>query len=1382
VSDPPRPDPSSPAGDTSGSAHSLAAGLSATAHRVEHAVEETLEHGIAVAEQTIVRRFGLGALLLVRRTVRFTFWTFVAAYFVFGALLLVTRYAVLPNIDAWRPDIERLAGRALNARVTIGRIDAGWRAFNPHLALNEVSITGPRGGKPLGLPRVEATVSWLSVVALEPRFTTLRVLSPELTVTRLPGGELAVAGFVLEPGKGDADESPALDWLLAQRRLVVRDATVLYRDERTADARQLQFEELTLMVEQSLGTHSFGLQARPTSSVAAPLDVRGVVRTGAFARSSDISQWKGELFGQVDYADLAVLSRFVDVPVRIDQALGAVRGWVGFDGGAISRVTADVAVQDVVTRLGPDLPALELSSLQGRFTQRRWSAKGPAGHGGQEFTLVRTTLQTAAGNAFPPLDLRLRLTRAAGNEPQRTELEASRLDLGSLTAVAAHLPLPPELRASVARRAMRGTVSNLAVHWNGESPTMADITLRSNFSGLGITAQAAPESEGNRAIGVPGFENLSGTVRMDRGSGRLEVASTDAALVFPGVFARPRLPLKQLAGTFHWIHRPELEVRAEGVRLVNDDAEIVGSGSYLRTPEGPGMVDLNGRIVRAEARTAFRYIPQVAGSDTLKWLEHALVSGRMTDGSYRVKGDLARFPFVDPADGEFRIAGRVTDATLDVFPAAGANGQPAPAGTIWPVLSGIDADLLFERASMTINAQRGRAYGARIEQATAHIPHLGDSPLLKVRGQASGPLAEMVRYVNDSPVNRWIGRVTEGSETQGNARLDLQLEIPLAHADDTKVEGAVALQNNNVALVGLPTFSRATGTLNFNERGVRISNLATGLLGGQAQLDASTRADGALVFTASGTATPAGLRPAVPIAPVQRLLDRTQGTARYQATVTVKDGTELQVDSDLVGFAIDGIAPLRKNAQDSLPLRIERTSRSGGDDLYVQAGRTLGVRIERRAENGTMRLTRGVVALNEAANLPERGLLVLVSIPRLDVDAWSTFLAGDATALRPGRPVSPSAEDPQVDLVAVRTAELVVYGHVVRNVTLGASRLPDGGYESNIVSDGATGYVAWRPPGSPQGTGHLTARLSRLVIAPSKEQEVIEVLRAPPKEIPSVEIRVDEFELSDKKLGRLDLVARNVGAGNTAAWRLQRLDITNPDMKLAATGDWAPAAAGAARRMQMKFQLDAFDAGGALSRIGFPGALAKGAGRVDGELEWTGSPLDIDYPSLSGRVNLSLDDGRFLKVETGGAARLLALLSLQSLGRTLAADGGRQFEEGFAFASIRADAAIERGVLKTDTFRMNGASAAVMMSGTIDLGNETQQLAIVVLPEIDASTAALALGVANPVLGLGAFLAQYVLRNPLSKAFALQYDVSGTWDEPKVNRRSRITPTTETDR
>lgn len=1379
MSEPPRPDPSTSNGGTSARPATLASGLTARAHHVEHVVEETLEHGIAAAERTIVRRFGLGALHAVRQALKFAFWSLVAAYFAFGTLLLFTRYVLLPSVDDWRPQLQALTSRALNAQVTIGRIDAGWRAFNPHLALDDVVLAGPRGGAPLALPRVEATVSWLSLLHLEPRFVSLRVLSPQVTVTRLAGGEVAVAGFVFEPGKGSGDDSPALDWLLAQRRVAVRNAQLVYRDERRDEPRALQLDDVHFMIEHTLGGHRLGLQARPAAAVAAPLDVRGNFRTSPFARPSAFRQWKGELYAQLDYADLAELSRFLELPVQTERALGAVRAWLGFEDGAVTRMTADVALQDVVTRLADGLEPLQLASLQGRFAQRRWGDFWPVGRGGQEFALTRTTFRTAGGLVFPPLDLKLRVTRAAGSEPRRTDLEASQVDLASLGAVAAQLPLPDALRAGLARHAPRGTVSALSASWPGEAPAVADVTLRARFAGLASAAQPAADVNGHPAIGLPGFENLAGTVRMERGGGTLELAATDATLVFPGVFRQPRLALKQLGGSFTWKHDAVLEVRVDGFRAANDDAEIAGAGAWRATSGGPGVLDVGGRIVRASAPAAHRYIPLVAGAATLDWLQHALVAGRLADGTFRVRGDLARFPFMNPADGEFRIGGRVTAATLDVHPVAAPDGSPAAPGAEWPLLTGIDADLLFERAAMTITAQRGQAYGARIEQATARIPHLGAHPVLTVRGQASGALPDMIRYVNDSPVRRWIGGITDGAVTQGNARLDLRLEIPLDHAVDSKVEGALALAGNTVTLADVPTFTRATGTVNFNERGVRIANLSTGLLGGQARLDAVTRPDGAMVFTAGGSATPGALRPLVPVTAVQRLIDRAQGSARYQATLTVKDGTDLRIDSDLAGLAIDGIAPLRKTAAETLPLRIERSSTAAGEETRVQAGQVLGVRVQRRPENGTLRLARGVVALNEPANLPERGLLVLASLPRVDVDAWASLVAPDPPPARPGRGAPPpAAEEPTIDLIALRTPELLVYGQRARNVTLGASRLADGGYAANLSSDGASGYLTWRPTG-PQALGQVTAHLSRLVIEANRERDVMEALRAPPKQIPSVEIAVDQFELSGMKLGRLDLVAQNVGTAAGAAWRVSRLDVVNPDMKLSATGEWTPAGAGGTRRTRMKFGLDAFDAGAVLGRMGMPDALARGAGRLDGEVEWTGSPLDIDYPTLSGRVDLALDKGRFLKADAGNAARLLALLSLQSLGRTLADDGGGQFAEGFAFNSIRADATIERGVLKTDSFRMNGTNAAVMMSGTIDLRNETQQLAIVVLPQIDASTAALALGVANPVLGLGTFLAQYVLRDPLSKAFALQYDVTGTWADPKVTRRSRITPTPE---
>jgi uncharacterized protein (TIGR02099 family) len=1091
VSDQPPPDPSPPGGDRPGHP-SLASELSAAAHRVEHAVEELgatahrveqaveerFEHGIEVAEESIARRYGLGALRAVRATLRFAFWSLVAAYFAFGALLLVTRYYVLPRIDQWRPQIEGIAGRALNGAVTIGRIEAGWRGFNPHLALDDVAVTGPRGGPPLALPRVDATVSWLSLASMEPRFIALRLLAPEVSVVRLPDGSFTVAGFVIEAGKSESEGSAALDWLLSQDRVVVRDGHVVYRDDRGAAPLQFELNDVNLILEQSLGRHTMALQALPTAEFAGPVDIRATMTTGAFARPSEVGGWKGKAFFQLDFVDLAQLSRQVPVPVQVEQAHGALRVWTDFDDGHVVRTTADVALQDVTARLATELEPLRLASLQGRFTQRQWGDVWPVGRGGHEYGLTGTTFRTADGLTFPAMDLKLRRTRAEGSEPMRTSLEASRIDLESLGALLAHLPLPGDLYERLARHALRGTLSGLSLAWSGDAYAASDVALKTRFSGLSSAALPAAEDSAS-TVGVPGFDNLSGTVRLDKGAGTLELAASDAALVFPGVFEEPRLPLKQLLGTIQWKEGDTLEFRAEGLRASNDDVDVTASGTYRRAASGPGSIDLTGRVVRANAEAAHRYIPVAVGAGTRAWLRHALVKGRLSDASLKLKGDLAQFPFTNPADGEFRFGGRVTGATLDFLPGAqGGDGKPPVPGSVWPVLTDIDADLVFERASMTVTAQRGRAYEARIEQATARIAHLGHDAALDVKGRVSGPLADLLRYANASPVKGWIGGITDGAEAQGTARLDLGLQIPLGQDGDARVTGAIAFQNNSLTLAGLPPFTRTSGTLNFSERGVRIDNLSTSMLGGAARIDASTRADGALLFSAAGSVTPAALRGLVPVAPAQRLLDKSSGSARYQASVVVKDGTELRIDSDLVGLAIDGIAPLRKSAAESLPTRVERISRATGEDVQVQVGRSLGLRVERRPANanGDLRVTRGVVAVNEPANLPERGLLVIATLPRVDVDAWSSLLAQESALARGAGPAD--ADDGlRVDLVALRTDELVVQGHTVRNLTLGATRQEDGSYAANVVSDGATGFVGWRPGTDQQSPGQITARL-----------------------------------------------------------------------------------------------------------------------------------------------------------------------------------------------------------------------------------------------------------------------------------------------------------------
>jgi hypothetical protein len=61
----------------------------------------------------------------------------------------------------------------------------------------------------------------------------------------------------------------------------------------------------------------------------------------------------------------------------------------------------------------------------------------------------------------------------------------------------------------------------------------------------------------------------------------------------------------------------------------------------------------------------------------------------------------------------------------------------------------------------------------------------------------------------------------------------------------------------------------------------------------------------------------------------------------------------------------------------------------------------------------------------------------------------------------------------------------------------------------------------------------------------------------------------------------------------------------------------------------------------------------------------------------------------------------------------------------------------------------------------------------VVVPEINASGPALAYAAVNPAVGLGAFVGQWLLREPLRLASAREFRITGHWDDPKVERLER---------
>ncbi|HBF51357.1 MAG TPA: TIGR02099 family protein, partial [Massilia sp.] len=199
----------------------------------------------------------------------FTIKLVLAVYFGLGLLFLVLRYAILPNIDMYKGDIERLASRAVGNQVAIARIYASWNGLHPSLFLGDVTLKDGAGRQVLALPSVSATFSWWSVFAAEPRFETLELIRPQLDVRRAGDGVVYVAGVRIDPKD---DGGGGGDWVFRQREIVIREGQVIWTDG-VRGAAPLALRDVSLVLHNRWRTHRVALKAPPPAALSQPLDV-----------------------------------------------------------------------------------------------------------------------------------------------------------------------------------------------------------------------------------------------------------------------------------------------------------------------------------------------------------------------------------------------------------------------------------------------------------------------------------------------------------------------------------------------------------------------------------------------------------------------------------------------------------------------------------------------------------------------------------------------------------------------------------------------------------------------------------------------------------------------------------------------------------------------------------------------------------------------------------------------------------------------------------------------------------------------------------------------------------------------------------------------------
>lgn len=1249
-------------------------------------------------------------------------------FFVLAGAFLTLRYWLLPNIERYRGDIVATLSRSIGLPVKIGAISANWSGLRPELRLSDVRLYDRQGRLALALPEVDAVIAWGSLPQRALRLYALAIEAPRLAVRRDAQGAISIAGIEVS-GKARAEGGFAA-WLLEQREVVVHGAEIQWIDDKR-HAPPLVLSDINLRLRNAAARHQVGFTALPPKALGAKLDVRAQL-TGANA--AELSAWTGELYAALGSTDLAAWRSWVDYPIDVRQGVGSLRLWATLSDGKLQRATADVVLSQVVARLGENLPLLALTKVSGRL-QGGMTARG------YEFGVRNLRLDSGQGSALRPTTFQVlwepAVTASAGgtvaeSRPAHGAISATLIELGPIARLAEYLPLPVELRRLVAELEPQGSLHEVSLEWTGMLPAAATYTGRARFSRLAMSPWQA----------IPGFAGLTGSVSANQSKGTLTLDSRNAEIDLPRVFPDPRVSLDALSGQIEWERAAPTALKLRLVNLNFANAHLAGSafGSYSYTEgEGPGVIDLTGRLTRADGRFTAKYLPlePMINKEARSWVAESIVSGRSSDVRLRLRGDLRNFPFVDPATGEFQVSAQVTDGVLAYAPD-------------WPRIEAIDGELLFARDRVEIVGRSATSSGVALSNVRVTIPSMIGQTHVLVSGQADGPAGNFLAFIQHSPVRGMIDRFTDGMSATGAARLQLKLDLPLDDLQQSRIAGELQFDDDSLRVrPATPPLEHLVGSVRFSESALTLHAVKAQLLGSPIAISGGSKPGQGVALSARGQASVASLR-TVFDNPWWRYLS---GSTAYVANVSVRaGGTQASFESSLAGVASTLPAPLAKTAGEAVPLKIEFLP--GQDDLRDRISITLGKRLRaevlRVRKDGAMQVQRAAIALypvaGAAMRLPEREatvpgsptVLVYGTLPALDLDLWLPLFTGNGAA-------------PAAATFDLQLGVLDAFGKRLHDVSLRAG-VDAGGWSAKVQATELAGDLSYRY----QGGGKLIARLTHFEIpedAPgARPQESI-------KDLPAVDLVTDQFTFRGKQFGRVEVKAQREGAN----WRIARLAMVNPDATLSGHGLWNTTPPGDST---LDFQLDASDVGKFLARIGYAGLVKGGTATLSGNASWHGSPLAIDYPSLAGKLELQAKNGRFLEINPG-VGKLISLVSLQALPQHITQGFADVFAKGFQFDHISCEMQVQNGVMITRDFKMSGTGADVDMSGEVNLVRESQDLQVRVVPKLGASAASL-LTLVNPVAGVTSAIAQSLLKNPLGQIFAYKYEITGTWSAPVV--------------
>ncbi|WP_417660536.1 YhdP family protein [Pseudomonas sp.] len=1248
---------------------------------------------------------------------------FCALVLIVTALLVSLGRQLTPLIAEYRIQAEDQAQAALGLPVSIGSLEGSLRGLAPELIAHDV-ILGD-GADAMRLDQIRLIPDLIaSAMAMQPRAELLAIDGLQLSVTENDAGEWRVEGLPKQQDSTAIDVEKLLEQLKMVRHLSLLNSQVTL-EAFNQPAHTLRYVNLTLGFA---GGHQ-RLDGRLQLPDGKPLALQ--VRT-----QMNVKKWRdlqAEVYLQLPETDWASwLPQTLTRDWSLDHLQVGGQFWLSWADGALRRAVTQIKASRVEGHYAQRKPANLTDVVLNSYFER--DADGLTAQ-------VSNFTARANEQQVGPVNFTLQQHAKQAEDAETWALSVDRLEVAPLLPLVTSLaPISDKALAAIGTLDPRGALTNATLRFHPEAEGDKRVEFATNTDGISFSAYDH----------VPGIENITGSVTGDLGSGTILLDAKDFSLDLATLF--PKAWLYHTArGQVDWrINEQGLTLRSPYVQATGDEGKAAADFLIRLTgdPEVEDYMDLRVGITEGDARFTEKYLPTLVPEFSpalADWLKTSIKAGAVDQGYFQFQGSLNKGS--SKASHSISLYFAVHDAELAYQPG-------------WPELKGARGEVLIEDDQVRIRVPQGKVLNSTVKNVNVTIP-LEDPdtpPHLQLTADLESSVGDALKILKEAPIG--TAEVFSGWQGKGDLVGALDLDIPLQKGtpkvivDFTAKDADVKIANPKLDL------SHVSGAFRYDTaKGLSAPSIQAQLLGHKAKGKAIAQAvDGRAtsLIEAQGQ---------VPLQTLTQWLAVTQpipanGNVPYRMRLKI-DGAQsnLQIDSELKGLAIDLPAPFGKAANDQRSTTLELGL--GGEQRSYKLSYANMLSFNGVSPAASFLQGRGELRLGSGmAQLPtQKGYRLRGSVAELNLADWQQ-------AVSPYTSSSKGTELQAFNDAQLNIGRFVGFGKTVNDVTVGVRRSGPA-WALSVDSSLAKGSIVF-PDASSRP---INADLAYIRL-PKPEPTAAAATEAPdpladidPHKIPSIDFKVADIKLGEQSLGPSSLKARAVASGVA----FSDLNINLAGLRVTGTAGWEGEAGRS--RSWYKGRFEGEDLKDVLLAWGFAPTATSEHFRLDVDGSWPGSALNVSLARFSGNMDAALRKGQFVEVKgSASALRVFGLLNFNSIGRRLRLDFSDLLGEGLSYDRVKGNLYATNGVYVTKRpITLKGPSSDLELNGTLNMVDETIDAKLLVTLPVTNNLPIAALIVGAPAIGGALFVVDKLLGDHFARFASVQYDVKGPIQSPKID-------------